>query len=88
MLAAFAGTFAVPGELLAPPADPSSYLGTFPSEEQGREEELGCTIYMRSLPDDAEGKMLAAILPYSAGIAGARKKRRQSRKHGLQYLKN
>lgn len=66
MLAAFAGAFAVPEQLLAPPADPVRYLGTFSPEDQGREEELGCTIYMRSLPDDAEGKMLAAILPYSA----------------------
>lgn len=66
MLAAFAGTFAVPGELLAPPADPSSYLGTFPSEEQGREEELGCTVHVRALPGDTDGKLLAAILPYNA----------------------
>lgn len=66
MLAAFAGAFAVPEQLLAPPADPVRYLGTFSPEDQDREEELGCTIYMRSLPDDAEGKMLAAILPYSA----------------------
>lgn len=66
MLAAFAGAFAVPEQLLAPPADPVRYLGTFSPEDQGREEELGCTVYVRSLPDNAEGKMLAAILPYSA----------------------
>lgn len=66
MLAAFAGAYAVPGELLAPPADPIRYLGTFSPEDQGREEELGCTVYVRSLPGAAEGKLLAAILPYSA----------------------
>lgn len=66
MLAAFAGAFAVPGELLAPPADPVRYLGTFSPENQGHEEELGCTVYVRSLPGSAEGKLLAAILPYNA----------------------
>ena len=66
MLAAFAGAFAVPEQLLAPPANPVRYLGTFSPEDQGREEELGCTVYVRSLPDNAEGKLLAAILPYSA----------------------
>ena len=66
MLAAFAGAYAVPGELLAPPADPIRYLGTFSPEDQGRVEELGCTVYVRSLPGAAEGKLLAAILPYSA----------------------
>lgn len=66
MLAAFAGAFAVPEQLLAPPADPVRYLGTFSPEDQGREEELGCTVYVRSLPGGAEDKLLAAILPYSA----------------------
>ena len=66
MLAAFADAFAVPGELLAPPVDPIRYLGAFSPEDQGREEELGCTVYVRSLPGSAEGKLLAGILPYSA----------------------
>lgn len=66
MLAAFAGAYAVPEQLLAPPIDPVRYLGTFSPEDQGREEELGCTVYVRSLPGNAEGKLLAAILPYSA----------------------
>lgn len=66
MLAAFADAFAVPGELLAPPVDPVRYLGAFSPEDQGREEELGCTVYVRSLPGSAEGKLLAGILPYSA----------------------
>lgn len=65
MLAAFAGAFAVPDVLLAKPIDPASYLGLFSFEEQGREDELGCTVYVRALPGAADGKLLAAILPYS-----------------------
>lgn len=65
MLAAFAEAFAVPEALLAEPVDPAAYLGIFSFEEQGREEELGCTVYVRALPGSADGKLLAAILPYN-----------------------
>lgn len=67
MLAAFADGFAVPEELLVSPVDPARYLGTFSPEGRGREEELGCTVYFRSFSaEGAEGKVLAAVLPYSA----------------------
>lgn len=66
MLSAFASSFALPGTLLASPVDTSRYLGTFSIEGQGREEELGCTVYFHALSEGgAEGKMLAAVLPYS-----------------------
>lgn len=66
MLAAFAGAFAVPDALLADPIDPSGYLGLFSFENQAREDELGCPIYVRALPGSTNGKLLAAILPYNA----------------------
>lgn len=65
MLAAFAEAFAMPGALLAAPVNPADYLGLFAFDEQGREEELGCTVYVRALPGNADGKLLAAILPYN-----------------------
>lgn len=66
MLAALAGRFAIPEALLAAPAAPSRYLGSFSPEGRTKAEELGCTAYFRTVTvGDRREKLLVTILPRS-----------------------
>lgn len=66
MLAAFAGTFAIPEALQIPPGVPSRYLGRFAPEGRTKTEELGCTAYFRTVHTGrTREKLLVVILPYS-----------------------